>query len=210
MTGPPARTDADEDDLLRHDDGLQRCWWCGRDPEYVAYHDQEWGRPVVDERALFEKLCLEGFQAGLSWLTILRKRAAFREVFAGFDPEVVARFGDTEVERLLLDARIVRSPAKIAATVSNARALLGLWEEEIRLGEVVWDHAPPPRPRPTSRSVVPVSTPASHALARTLKGFGFRFIGPTSAYAFLQSMGLVDDHLEGCHVSPALTGPDAR
>ena len=204
--GDPA---SGERGLLRHDDGLLRCGWCGSDPLYVAYHDQEWGRPVVDERALFEKLCLEGFQAGLSWLTVLRKREAFREVFAGFDPEVVAGFGEVEVDRLLGDARIIRSRAKIDATVSNARTLLELWEADTRLSEVVWAHAPAPRPRPRSEDDVAVTTPASHGLARTLKRLGFRFIGPTSAYAFLQSMGLVDDHLERCHVPSSETGPAA-
>ncbi len=197
--------------LVLHADGRRRCWWCGTHDDYIAYHDHEWGRPVVEERPLFEKLCLEGFQAGLSWLTVLRKRAAFREAFHGFDPEVVAGFGEADVARLLADARIVRSRPKILAAVSNARALLGLWEQGRSLGAVVWEHArPPPHHRPTGRSVVPVTTPASHDLARTLKGFGFRFIGPTSAYAFLQSMGLVDDHLDGCHVPPEVTGPGAR
>lgn len=208
-TAPP--TTEPDSGLVAHPDGHLRCWWCGEDADYVAYHDREWGRPVVDEVALFEKLCLEGFQAGLSWLTVLRKRDAFREVFAGFDPEVVAGFGDAEVERLVGDARIIRSRAKIRAAVGNARSLLRLWEEGTRLAEVVWGHAAaPPYDRPTARSVVPVTTPASHALAGTLKALGFRFIGPTSAYAFLQSMGLVDDHLAGCHVPPSLTGPGAR
>ena len=206
-TGGPAAGDGG---ALRHADGLLRCGWCGSDPLYVAYHDHEWGRPVVDEQALFEKLCLEGFQAGLSWLTVLRKREAFREVFAGFDPELVACFGDVEVDRLLSDARIIRSRAKLDATVSNARTLLRLWEAGTQLSEVVWEHAPAPRARPSSADDIAVTTPASHALARRLKRLGFRFIGPTSAYAYLQSMGLVDDHLERCHVPPSVTGPDAR
>lgn len=209
----PARTDRDAEaqvGLLAHADGRLRCWWAGDDPRYVAYHDLEWGRPVVDERALFEKLCLEGFQAGLAWRTILHKRAAFREVFAGFDPQVVAGFDDDEVEHLLTDARIVRSRAKIEAVVSNARALLALWDADQTLTDLVWRHAPPPRQRPATRDEVPVTTPASRALATSLRTRGFRFIGPTSAYAYLQSMGLVDDHLEGCHVPVQATGPDAR
>lgn len=191
--------------LRRHPDGLLRCWWCGDDPDYVTYHDREWGRPVHDERRLYEKLCLEGFQAGLSWLTILRKRPAFRAAFAGFDPEVVATFGDGEVERLLGDAGIVRSRAKIEATIGNARALLRLWEVDASLEALVWDFAPTagPRPRPRSPDEVPAATPASTALAGELKSHGFRFVGPTTAYAFMQAMGLVDDHLEGCHLPPA-------
>ncbi|MFO7778539.1 MAG: DNA-3-methyladenine glycosylase I [Nitriliruptoraceae bacterium] len=191
--------------LRRHPDGLLRCRWCGDDPDYVTYHDREWGRPVHDERRLYEKLCLEGFQAGLSWLTILRKRPAFRAAFAGFDPEVVATFGDGEVERLLGDAGIVRSRAKIEATIGNARALLRLWEVDASLEALVWDFAPTagPRPRPRSPDEVPAATPASTALAGELKSHGFRFVGPTTAYAFMQAMGLVDDHLEGCHLPPA-------
>jgi len=191
--------------LRRHPDGLLRCWWCGDDPDYVTYHDQEWGRPVHDERRLFEKLCLEGFQAGLSWLTILRKRPAFRAAFAGFEPEVVATYGDGEVERLLVDAGIVRSRAKIEATITNARRLLRLWESGGSLDALVWAFAPTvgPRPRPRSLAQVAAVTPASTALARELKSHGFRFVGPTTAYAFMQAMGLVDDHLDGCHVPPA-------
>jgi DNA-3-methyladenine glycosylase I len=190
--------------LRLHADGLLRCWWCGDDPDYVAYHDREWGRPVHDERRLFEKLCLEGFQAGLSWLTILRKRPAFRAAFADFDPEVVAAYGDSEVERLLEDVGIVRSRAKIEATITNARALLRLWAVGGNLAELVWAFAPtvsPPRPR--SLAEVAAVTPASTALARELRSLGFRFVGPTTAYAFMQAMGLVDDHLDGCHVPPA-------
>lgn len=204
--------------LRRHADGRLRCWWCGDDPDYVAYHDQEWGRPVHDDRRLFEKLCLEGFQAGLSWLTILRKRPAFRAAFAGFDPEVVATYGDVEVERLLADAGIVRSRAKIEATITNARALLRLWESGNSLDTFVWRFSPSAEGseegdraagrRPHSTAQVPAVTPASTALARELKGQGFRYVGPTTAYAFMQAMGLVDDHLDGCHVLPAgLLGP---
>lgn len=203
--------------LLRHADGRWRCGWCGQDPDYVAYHDHEWGRPVHDDRRLFEKLCLEGFQAGLSWLTILRKRPAFRAAFAGFDPEVVAAYGDVEVERLLADASIVRSRAKIEATIANARALVRLWESGSSLDAFVWRFSPSAGEqhsgpgvgaRPRSPDEVPSATAASTALARELKSRGFRFVGPTTAYAFMQAMGLVDDHLDGCHVPPpGLLGP---
>ena len=189
------------DGLIHHLDGLDRCWWCGEDADYLAYHDTEWGRPVRDEARLFEKLCLEGFQSGLSWLTILRKRTAFRAAFDGFDPHLVAAYGDGEVTRLLGDAGIVRSRAKIEATITNAGVLLRRWESGGTLAELVWAFAPPPRPRPRSRTEVPAITPASRALAGALRAEGFRFIGPTTAYAFMQAMGLVDDHLEGCHVA---------
>jgi DNA-3-methyladenine glycosylase I len=205
MTQAPDR--AVPEGLRLHADGLLRCWWCGDDPDYVAYHDREWGRAVHDEGRLFEKLCLEGFQAGLSWLTILRKRPAFRAAFAGFDPEVVATYGDSEVERLLEDAGIVRSRAKIEATITNARALLRLRAAGGNLAELVWAFAPTgdPRPRPRSLAEVAAVTPASTTLARELKSVGFRFVGPTTAYAFMQAMGLVDDHLDGCHVPPAVS-----
>ncbi len=199
-----------QDGLTGHPDGRLRCWWCGDDPDYVAYHDREWGRPVHEERALFEKLSLEAFQSGLSWLTILRKRPAFRQGFSDFDAEVVAGFGPDDVERLLADASIVRNRAKIEATIANARALLRFRESGGSLADLVWSHAPAPRPRPTAATGVPATTDDSKALARALKGHGFRFVGPTTAYAFMQAMGLVDDHLDGCHVPAASTGPDAR
>ncbi len=198
------------DGLAEHPDGLLRCWWCGDDPQYVAYHDHEWGRPVDEERALFEKLSLEAFQSGLSWLTILRKRAAFRRAFSEFDAEVVAGFGPDDVARLLADAAIVRNRAKIEATIANAQALVRLRESGGSLTTLVWGHAPSPRPRPSRPDQVPATTEASKALARTLKHHGFRFVGPTTAYAFMQAMGLVDDHLVGCHVPVAATGPAGR
>jgi DNA-3-methyladenine glycosylase I len=180
-----------------HPDGHARCGWCGDDADYVAYHDTEWGRAVHDEVRLFEKLCLEGFQAGLSWLTILRKRPAFRRAFDGFDPERIAAYGDAEVERLLRDALIVRHRGKIEATLANARAYLDLREDRT-LDDLVWSFAVEPGPAPRSLDDVPASTPASTALSRELKRRGFRFVGPTTAYAFMQAMGLVDDHLAGC------------
>jgi DNA-3-methyladenine glycosylase I len=162
-------------------------------PEYVAYHDDEWGRPVRDPRALYEKLCLEAFQSGLSWITILRKREAFRAAFAGFDPEVVAGFGDEDVARLMADAGIVRNRAKIEAAIVNARAAL-----EVDLAELLWSFAPAPRPRPATRADVPALTPESKAMAKALKQRGFKFVGPTTAYALMQACGLVDDHIDGC------------
>jgi DNA-3-methyladenine glycosylase I len=171
-----------------------RCWWAGTDPLYVAYHDDEWGRPVHDDRALFEKLCLEGFQAGLSWLTILRKRDHFRTVFCDFDPQQVATFGEADVQRLLGDAGIVRNRAKIEATIANARAAL----EAESLDALVWGFAPPPGPAPVGPSDIPTQTAESKALSKDLKRRGFRFVGPTTVYAFMQSMGLVNDHLAHC------------
>ncbi len=180
-------------------DGLVdgRCWWGVSTPEYVRYHDEEWGRPVRDDRALFEKLCLEAFQSGLSWLTILRKRENFRAAFAGFEIERVAAFGDADVERLLADAGIVRNRAKIEAAIANARAVTAL---DVPLAELLWSVAPAARARPRTPADVPASTPESVARAKELKRRGFRFVGPTTAYAMMQACGLVDDHIEGCLV----------
>jgi DNA-3-methyladenine glycosylase I len=176
-------------------DGLSRCPWGISTPDYVAYHDDEWGRPVRDDRGVYERLCLEAFQSGLSWLTILRKREGFRAAFAGFDLEKVAGFGPGDVERLLSDAAIVRNRAKIEAAIANARAALELPEG---LAAVAWRHADPAAPVPRTSADVPASTPGSKALAKELKKRGFRFIGPTTAYALMQACGLVDDHLERC------------
>ena len=189
-----------QDDLVIGSDGRRRCWWPGSDPQYLAYHDTEWGVPVHDDRRLFEKLCLEGFQAGLSWLTILRRRTAFREVFREFAPERVAAMGPADVERLLHDERIIRHRGKIEATVHNAGRALALVDEVGSLDAHVWSFAPGPRPRPRRRTDVPATSPESVALARDLKQRGWRFVGPTTAYAFMQAMGLVDDHLVGCRV----------
>ncbi|WP_380166135.1 DNA-3-methyladenine glycosylase I [Jannaschia sp. R86511] len=184
-------------------DGLARCPWGVSPPKYAVYHDEEWGRPVRGEQALFERLSLEAFQSGLSWLTILRKREAFRAAFAGFDPGVVARFDATDEARLLADAGIVRNVAKVRATVGNARAVLAL-RDEGGLDELVWRHRPPPRGhRPAGPEDVPATTPESVALAKALKRAGLSFVGPTTAYAAMQACGLVDDHLQGCHVPPA-------
>ena len=177
----------------------RRCRWAGdTDALYLAYHDREWGRPARDELRLFEKLCLEGFQAGLSWLTILRKRPAFREVFEGFDPERVAAFRERDVARLLGDARIVRNRAKVEATVTNAQALVAMHEAGETLSDLVWSHAPEPRPRPTGRDDLAAETTESRALSRALRARGFRFVGPTTLYALMQACGVVDDHLAGC------------
>jgi DNA-3-methyladenine glycosylase I len=178
-------------------DGRGRCGWATSAPEYVAYHDEEWGRPLRGVTAMFERLSLEAFQSGLSWLVILRKRPAFRAAFAGFEPEEVARFDDGDVQRLLADAGIVRNRAKIEATIHNAGAVLTLDEP---LDELLWSFAPDPatRPRPASLSEVPATSPESVAMARTLKRRGFRFVGPTTCYALMQAAGLVDDHVRDC------------
>lgn len=181
------------------EDGRGRCWWCGTDPLYVSYHDDEWGRPTTDEREQFELLCLEGAQAGLSWITILRKRDAYRQAFDGFDPEVVAAYDDADVERLLAEPGIVRNRLKINAAIGNARALLAMHEAGETLNDLVWSHAPPSRRRPpTPEEGIPASTPEAEALSKALKQRGFRFVGPTIVYAHMQSAGVVDDHLAGC------------
>lgn len=180
---------------------MPRCPWATSDPAYVAYHDDEWGRPVTDDRRLYEKLCLEGFQSGLSWLTILRKREAFRAAFAGFDPVRVAAFDDADVARLLGDAGIVRHRGKITAAIANARAVLLLQERHGSLADVVWRFAPDPEPPPPrTLAELPATTAESTALARELRAAGFRFVGPTTCYAFMQAMGLVNDHLLDCEV----------
>jgi DNA-3-methyladenine glycosylase I len=181
------------------DAGLIRCWTTG-DPFYNAYHDEEWGRPVVDERGLLERLCLEGFQSGLSWLTILRKRENFRAAFASFDPERVARFGSRDIRRLLSDAGIVRHRGKIEAAIANARGTLALREAGRPLHELVWSHRPKPgRPHKTIREL-PATTPESLALSKELKRAGFRFVGPTTVYAAMQACGVVNDHIATCFV----------
>jgi DNA-3-methyladenine glycosylase I len=181
-------------------DGVTRCWWCGDDPLYVRYHDDEWGRPTTDEGELFELLALEGFQAGLAWITILRKREAFRAAFAGFDIDTVAAYGEADVERLLADAGIVRHRGKIEATIRLARLCQELDAEGSSLRELVWSFAPPARATalaPTDE--IPDHTPEAAALSKALKARGAKFVGPTIVYAFMQSAGLVDDHLAGCH-----------
>jgi DNA-3-methyladenine glycosylase I len=180
---------------------MSRCFGDG-DPLYERYHDEEWGRPVTDERGLFERMSLEAFQSGLSWATILRKREHFRAAFADFDPEAVARFGDDDVARLLADAGIVRNRAKIEATIANARATVALHADGRSLHELIWErHRPAPRAAPPeSFADVPTQVPESVALAKELKRRGFRFVGPTTLYALMQATGVVDDHLAGCPV----------
>jgi DNA-3-methyladenine glycosylase I len=178
---------------------VSRCFGDGN-PLYEAYHDDEWGFPVVDERGLFERLSLEAFQSGLSWLTILRKREAFRAAFAGFQPDAVARFDAADVERLLGDAGIVRNRAKIEATVANARATVDLREAGTPLHELVWAHRPEPAPAPARLADIPAQLPEAVALAKALKRAGFRFVGPTTVYAGMQACGLVNDHIATCPV----------
>jgi DNA-3-methyladenine glycosylase I len=181
-------------------DGRLRCPWALSSVEYVAYHDNEWGRPVHGDLGLYERLTLEAFQSGLSWLTILRKREGFRRAFAGFDPAVVAEFAEADVERLLADPDIVRNRAKITAAVTNARAVVALRERDGdgALDRLVWSHRPEPRPVPRRLADLPATTTESTALAKDLKRHGFVFVGPTTAYATMQAAGLVDDHLADC------------
>ncbi len=179
--------------VVMGEDGVARCWWGASTADYVAYHDDEWGMPVADDPVLFEKLCLEGFQSGLSWLTILRKRADFRRVFHDFDYRRVAHMSDTDVARLLQDASIVRHRGKIESTINNARQAIELADEFGTLAAYFWRYEPEQSP-----SALPSQTAESRALARDLKRRGFTFVGPTTAYAFMQAMGLVNDHLDGC------------
>lgn len=201
------------DGLILHE-GVVRCWWCGDQPDYQLYHDTEWGRPVFDDRLLFEKMSLEGFQSGLSWLTILRKRENFRRAFEGFDHERIARWKPAKVAELLQDAGIVRHRGKIEAVISNARAMRPLVDEFGSFAEFVWRFAPDPatRPRRLVKSALMdmAQTAESRAMAKELKRRGFRFFGPTTAYAFMQAMGLVNDHLEGCHVRAAIEQAHGR
>jgi len=184
--------------LIARVDGKRRCSWCVGQDDYVDYHDDEWGFPVADDRRLFEKLCLEGFQSGLSWLTILRKREAFRRAFAGFDVEKVARFGSRQVARLLGDAGIVRHRGKIESTIGNARRAAALMDERGSLAAYVWTYEPDPKSRRLPGAIAAEAV----ALAKDLKKRGFTFVGPTTVYAFMQAMGLVNDHAEGCVVRP--------
>lgn len=210
--------------LQRDAEGVVRCWWCGTDELYVRYHDAEWGAPVVDDIRLFEKLSLEGFQAGLSWITILRKRENFRAAFAGFDPSRVARFGARDITRLLADASIVRHRGKIEAVIGNAQRYEALCAEFGSLAAFIWGFEPKANDRPAiiSRSAIPNIVPESVAMSKALKQRGWRFVGPTTMYALFQAMGVVNDHLEGCHRRPEAarsraatrvpraTAPDAR
>jgi DNA-3-methyladenine glycosylase I len=186
-------------------DGLIRCAWGDSTPDYAAYHDTEWGRPLHGDDALFERMSLEAFQSGLSWLTILRKRENFRAAFAGFVIEKVAAFDGADEARLLADAGIVRNRAKITAAIENARAAADLPHG---LSELLWSFAPPSRPRPRTMADIPATSSESVAMAKELKRRGFRFVGPTTAYALMQATGMVDDHVADCHV-PVATGRDS-
>jgi DNA-3-methyladenine glycosylase I len=191
--------------VVRGDDGRNRCSWGASTPDYAAYHDDEWGRAVVDDVRIYEKICLEGFQSGLSWLTILRKREGFRSAFADFEPEAVAKFGARDIKRLLGDAGIVRHRGKIEATIANARATLEAQEQHGSLASVVWSFEPRRRGRPAPKGLgdIEAKTVESTALSKALAKLGFRFVGPTTAYAAMQSLGIVNDHVTGCHVRAA-------
>ena len=188
-------------DTVVGEDGLARCPWGASTPDYLSYHDEEWGRPVHGTRLLYERLSLEAFQSGLSWITILRKRRAFRAAFAGFDPKTVAAFDEADVARLMADVGIVRNRAKVDATIANARAILDL---DTDLDALLWSFAPDAstRPAPVDRDDVPAVTPESTAMAKELRRRGFRFVGPTTAYALMQATGMVNDHLADCAFRP--------
>lgn len=187
-------------EILLGDDGRSRCGWIGADPEYRRYHDEEWGTPLHGDRPLFEKISLEGFQAGLSWITILRRRPGFRAAFDGFDIDTVAGYDEGDVERLMADERIIRNRAKVLATIGNARLTRDLLREKAgALEELVWSFAPTDaRPRPRTWADIPAVTAESAALSAALRKLGYRFVGPTTMYALMQSAGLVDDHLADC------------
>lgn len=188
-------------ELIKGEDKIVRCGWCGTDPEYVKYHDTEWGRRVTDDRVIFEKICLEGFQSGLSWITILRKREAFRRAFKRFDATTVARFGEREVKSLLADASIVRHRGKIEATINNARMTLAVQDDIGSLSKLIWSFAPTRKqPIPKKYTDLRSSTPESVALSKELRRRGFKFVGPTTMHAAMQSLGLVNDHLGGCQI----------
>lgn len=193
-----------ENGLKPGEDGRPRCFWHGGLPDYETYHDNEWGRPVADDTRLFEKLCLEGFQSGLSWLTILRKRENFREAFHGFDMEKVAAMGDADIERQVQNAGIIRHRGKITSTINNARRAIEMAEAEGSLAKYFWRHEPPPQDRPAQMTYEVLrtlgKTPLSTAISKDLKKRGWSFVGPTTVYAFMQAMGLVNDHIEGCCV----------
>ena len=190
-------------DLVVGEDGLARCRWGSTDETYRAYHDDEWGRPVTDERGLYEKLCLEALQSGLSWALILRKRDGIRDAFAGFDPDAVARFRTREIERLLGDERVIRNRKKIEAIVRNAQATVDA-RAEMPLPQLVWSFRPQARPAPRGYDDMPSLTDESKALAKELKRRGFVFVGPTTVYSTMQAVGVVNDHLEGCFVRDAV------
>lgn len=203
-----------EPEVRKGADGIARCWWCGDDPLYLKYHDSEWGFPNADDRYLFEKLCLEGFQAGLSWLTVLRKRENFRQAFGGFEIEAVARFTRRDVNRLVADASIIRHRGKIESAINNARRTIDLIEERGSLAAFIWSFQPAPGSRPKRldrRTLAGLTrTAESAALSRALKERGFTFVGPTTLYAYMQSVGLVNDHLGRCAIGTRVKAARAR
>lgn len=184
--------------IIKGTDGKARCFWCGDDPLYVRYHDEEWGRPVTDDTRLFEKMCLEGFQAGLSWITILRKRENFRKAFKGFDYKKIAQFTEKDIERLLQDEGIIRHRGKIEATINNARQMPAVIEEFGSFSDYIWSFEPKTKQRRKTRGDIPAIIPESTALSKDLKKRRFKFVGPTTMYALMQAMGMVNDHLDGC------------
>jgi DNA-3-methyladenine glycosylase I len=188
------------DALAKGPDGRKRCWWGTSSEDYVTYHDREWGRPLTGDDAIYERITLEAFQSGLSWLTILRKREGFRAAFAGFEIEAVARFGKRDVKRLMNDAAIVRNRAKIEAALTNAKAAAALRQDGESLSDLVWSHRPSRQPAPRTMAEIESITPESKALAKELKRRGFVFVGPTTLYAAMQACGVVNDHVAGCHV----------
>ncbi len=187
--------------LIIGTDGNARCWWCGEDEQYMRYHDKEWGRAVYDDIRLFEKICLEGFQAGLSWLTILRKRENFRAAFDGFDFVKISTYDNVDIDRLLNNKGIIRHRGKIEATINNAQRAIELIEEKGSLSDYFWSFKPSERPCPKYMNDIPSQTKESKALSRDLKNRGWKFVGPTTIYAFMQAMGMVNDHIEGCSYS---------
>jgi len=190
---------SDETGLITGDDGVVRCFWAGPQDDYVIYHDEEWGNPVKDDNRLFEKICLEGFQSGLSWYTILSKRENFREAFHGFDIEKVAAMGDADIEKQVQNAGIIRHRGKIKSTINNAKRAIELIEEQGSLAKYFWAYEPKNLPVVKSKSDIAGSTDVSTAISKNLKKRGWSFVGPTTAYAFMQAMGMVNDHIEGCH-----------
>lgn len=196
--------------LLKGEDGRIRCWWCGKDPFYQMYHDLEWGRPVYDDTKLYEKICLETFQSGLSWLTVLRKRENFRQAFAQFDINKVAAYSEQDIQRLMADAGIIRNRKKIEAAIGNARAVCNMLENGENLTDFFWSRLPPSEERPpqiTYESMSVLSqTPTSQKISKDLKERGFAFVGPVTVYAHMQAMGMVNDHLEGCFVRDEISG----
>jgi len=185
--------------LVKGDDGKQRCWWCGDDPLYVAYHDTEWGQPQYDDVRLFEKICLEGFQAGLSWITILRKRENFRAAFDDFDFDIVQHYTEKDVQRCLADAGIIRHRGKIEASINNAARAVEMVDEFGSLSNYFWGFKPEKHISPARKEDVQAVTDVSKALSKDLKKRGWKFVGPTTCYAFMQAMGMVNDHMDGCH-----------